>query len=110
MGISCEKDRAAIMLAVENYLAEVKLNESTQSPVTPSAPLEEASTSSQDYNFIQSINMTECVICLDSQVSKISCIYIYDKLYTFSLCILKLSLNRTTIMVSDLKYKRTGHL
>ncbi|XP_032688755.1 E3 ubiquitin-protein ligase LRSAM1-like isoform X2 [Odontomachus brunneus] len=67
MGISCEKDCAAIMLAVENYLAEVKLNESAPSPIMPSAPLEEASTSSQDYNFIQSINMTECVICLDSQ-------------------------------------------
>lgn len=74
MGISCEKDCAAIMLAVENYLAEVKLNESARSPVMPSAPLEEASTSrvySQDYNFVQSINMTECVICLDLQVSKI---------------------------------------
>ncbi|XP_011144525.1 E3 ubiquitin-protein ligase LRSAM1 isoform X2 [Harpegnathos saltator] len=67
IGISCEKDRAAIMLAVENYLAEVKLNESTRSPLTPSAPPEEASTSSQDCNFIQNINMTECVICLDSQ-------------------------------------------
>lgn len=80
MGVSCEKDRDAIMLAIENYLAEVKLNESTQSPVTSSAPLEEASTSSQDCNFVQNINMTECVICMDSQVSKILYIYIYYKL------------------------------
>lgn len=67
IGINCERDRAAIMLAVENYLAEVKLNESSRSPIIPSAPLEEASTSSQNCNFVQNINMTECVICLDSQ-------------------------------------------
>lgn len=66
IGISCDKDRAAIMLAVENYLAEIKLNES-RSPIMPSAPLEEASTSNQDYN-VQNINMMECVICLDLQV------------------------------------------
>ncbi|XP_072756861.1 E3 ubiquitin-protein ligase LRSAM1 isoform X2 [Anoplolepis gracilipes] len=66
IGISCDTDRAAIMLAVENYLAEIKLNEST-SPIMPSAPLEEASTSNQDYNFVQNVNMMECVICLDSQ-------------------------------------------
>lgn len=65
IGISCDKDRAAIMLAVENYLAEIKLNES-RSPIMPSAPLEEASTSNQDYN-VQNINMMECVICLDLQ-------------------------------------------
>lgn len=55
------------MLAVENYLAEIKLSEST-SAAMPSAPLEEASTSSQEGNFTPNINMTECVICLDSQV------------------------------------------
>ncbi|XP_029166141.1 E3 ubiquitin-protein ligase LRSAM1-like isoform X2 [Nylanderia fulva] len=66
IGISCERDRAAIMLAVENYLAEVKLNE-TRSPIMPSAPLEEASTSNQDCNFVENINMMECVICLDLQ-------------------------------------------
>ncbi|CAL1677661.1 unnamed protein product [Lasius platythorax] len=65
IGISCDRDRAAIMLAVENYLAEMKLNES-RSPIMPSAPLEEASTSNQD-NFVQNINMMECVICLDLQ-------------------------------------------
>ncbi|XP_012217487.1 E3 ubiquitin-protein ligase LRSAM1-like isoform X3 [Linepithema humile] len=66
IGINCEKDRAAIMLAVENYLAEVKLNES-RSLAMPSAPLEEASTSNQDCNLVQNINMIECVICLDLQ-------------------------------------------
>jgi len=67
IGINCDKDRAAIMLAIENYLMELKLNES-KSFATPSAPLEEASTS-QDYNVVQDINMTECVICFDLQVN-----------------------------------------
>lgn len=66
IGISCESDRAAIMLAVENYLAEVKINDS-RLPVTASAPLEQASTSNQDYNSVQNVNMIECVICLDLQ-------------------------------------------
>ncbi|XP_012530931.1 E3 ubiquitin-protein ligase LRSAM1 isoform X2 [Monomorium pharaonis] len=66
IGINCENDRAAILLAVENYLGEVKLNES-RSPVTASAPLEEASTSDQDLNSIQNVSMIECVICLDLQ-------------------------------------------
>ncbi|XP_076248356.1 E3 ubiquitin-protein ligase LRSAM1 isoform X2 [Calliopsis andreniformis] len=68
IGIHCENDRAAIRLAVENYLAEVKLNE-TRTPVTPSAPLEEACTSVNypEYNTTQSINTAECVICLDLQ-------------------------------------------
>lgn len=66
IGINCDTDRAAIMLAVENYLAEMKLNEST-SPTIPSAPPEEASSSNQDCNFTQNINMMECVICLDLQ-------------------------------------------
>ncbi|XP_071577412.1 E3 ubiquitin-protein ligase LRSAM1 isoform X1 [Temnothorax nylanderi] len=66
IGISCESDRAAIMLAVENYLAEVKMNDA-RSPITASAPLEEASTSDQDYNSIQNVNVIECVICLDLQ-------------------------------------------
>ncbi|XP_053971867.1 E3 ubiquitin-protein ligase LRSAM1-like isoform X2 [Hylaeus volcanicus] len=68
MGIHCQSDRAAIKLAVENYLAEVKLNE-FRPPITPSAPPEEASTSSdyQECNAIQSINTAECVICLDLQ-------------------------------------------
>ncbi|XP_043784405.1 E3 ubiquitin-protein ligase LRSAM1-like isoform X2 [Apis laboriosa] len=65
IGIHSENDRIAIRLAVENYLAELKLNES----ITPSAPPEEACTSSnyQEYNTIQSINTAECVICLDLQ-------------------------------------------
>lgn len=67
IGISCESDRAAIMLAVENYLAEVKMNDS-RSLVTASAPFEERpSTSDQDYNSIQNVNLIECVICLDLQ-------------------------------------------
>jgi len=68
IGISCENDRAAIMMAVENYLAEVKMHDS-RSPVTASAPFEEASTSDQDYSSTQNVNMVECVICLDLQVS-----------------------------------------
>ncbi|XP_003704646.1 E3 ubiquitin-protein ligase LRSAM1 isoform X2 [Megachile rotundata] len=75
IGIHCENDRAAIRLAVENYLAEVKLNESrtpsapVELPVTPCAPLEEACTSSnyEESNPIQSITTAECVICLDLQ-------------------------------------------
>ena len=68
IGIHCEADRAAIRLAVENYLAEIKLNEH-RTPVTPSAPPEEACTSSnyEESNPIQSINTAECVICLDLQ-------------------------------------------
>ena len=79
IGINCENDRAAILLAVENYLGEVKLNES-RSPVTASAPLEEASTSDQDLNSIQNVSMIECVICLDLQVN---ILYIY-KWFTMS--------------------------
>ncbi|KYQ50187.1 E3 ubiquitin-protein ligase LRSAM1 [Trachymyrmex zeteki] len=66
IGINCESDRVAIMLAVENYLSEVKLSDS-RSPVTASAPLEEASTSDQDYNSVQNVNIIECVICFDLQ-------------------------------------------
>ncbi|XP_020299049.1 E3 ubiquitin-protein ligase LRSAM1-like isoform X2 [Pseudomyrmex gracilis] len=66
IGINCEKDRAAIKLAVENYLAEVKMSEA-RSPIMPSAPPDEASTSNQDFSCIQSIDMIECVICLDLQ-------------------------------------------
>ncbi|KAL0132518.1 hypothetical protein PUN28_000335 [Cardiocondyla obscurior] len=66
IGINCENDRAAIMLAVENYLAEIKMSD-FRSPITASAPFEEASTSDQDYNSIQNVNMIECVICLDLQ-------------------------------------------
>lgn len=68
IGISCESDRAAIMMAAENYLAEVKIND-PKSPVTASAPFEEPSTSDQDYSSNQNVNMVECVICLDLQVS-----------------------------------------
>jgi len=70
------------MLAVENYLAEMKLNES-RSLVTPSAPLDEASTSNQD--FVQNINMIECVVCLDLQVSIFSLIYLSLNIF-FTLC------------------------
>ncbi|RLU25270.1 hypothetical protein DMN91_003363 [Ooceraea biroi] len=72
IGINCDKDRAAIMLAVENYVMELKLNESRipsappEESTIPSAPPEEASTS-QDYNLVQNIDMTECVICFDLQ-------------------------------------------
>ncbi|CAK9828858.1 E3 ubiquitin-protein ligase LRSAM1 [Anthophora retusa] len=68
IGIHSESDRTAIKLAVENYLAELKLNES-RIPITPSAPPEEACTSSnyEEYNTTQSINTAECVICLDLQ-------------------------------------------
>ncbi|XP_033195193.1 E3 ubiquitin-protein ligase LRSAM1 isoform X1 [Bombus vancouverensis nearcticus] len=68
IGIHCENDRTAIKLAVENYLAELKLNE-FRTPIIPSAPSEEACTSSnyQEYNDTQSINTAECVICLDLQ-------------------------------------------
>ncbi|XP_043257125.1 E3 ubiquitin-protein ligase LRSAM1-like isoform X1 [Colletes gigas] len=68
IGIHCQRDRAAIKLAVENYLAEAKLNE-YRTPVTPSAPPEEACTSSnyQECNTTQSIDTAECVICLDLQ-------------------------------------------
>ncbi|XP_018045412.1 PREDICTED: E3 ubiquitin-protein ligase LRSAM1-like isoform X3 [Atta colombica] len=65
IGINSENDRAAIMLAVENYLSEVKLSDS-RSSVTASAPLEEASTSDQD-DSIQNVNIIECVICFDLQ-------------------------------------------
>ncbi|XP_033340246.1 E3 ubiquitin-protein ligase LRSAM1 isoform X2 [Megalopta genalis] len=68
IGIHCENDRTAIRQAVENYMAEVKLHE-CGTPVTPSAPLDEACTSSdyQEHNTMQTINTAECVICLDLQ-------------------------------------------
>ncbi|XP_043286149.1 E3 ubiquitin-protein ligase LRSAM1-like isoform X2 [Venturia canescens] len=78
IGIHCEKDRAAIKLAVENYLAEKKLGESPidpsapidllGSPVYPSAPSDEPCTSSKTHEptTIPSISTTECVVCLDS--------------------------------------------
>lgn len=107
IGISCESDRAAIMMAVENYLAEVKMHDS-RSPVTASAPFEEASTSDQDYSSIQNVNMVECVICLDLQVSMrfmILCmrafmhthVHICKKSYTYTLYFILSNL--------DIKYK-----
>ncbi|XP_078042569.1 E3 ubiquitin-protein ligase LRSAM1 isoform X3 [Augochlora pura] len=68
IGIHCEDDRTAIRHAVENYMAEIKLHE-FKTPVTPSAPPDEACTSSdyQEHNAMQTINTAECVICLDLQ-------------------------------------------
>lgn len=68
IGIRNESDRAAIRLAVENYLAELKLAED-RTPVTPSAPPEDACTTStnEEYNVSQSLNTAECVVCLDLQ-------------------------------------------
>ncbi|XP_076651818.1 E3 ubiquitin-protein ligase LRSAM1 isoform X1 [Halictus rubicundus] len=68
IGIHCENDRIAIRLAVENYMAEVKIHE-FGTPATPSAPPDEACTSSdsQEHNTMQCINTAECVICFDQQ-------------------------------------------
>lgn len=69
MGIKGASDRAAIMMAVENYLAERKLNANQYYP--PSAPLEEepsTSSSEQDYTF-EPTAPTECIVCMDSDVS-----------------------------------------
>jgi len=67
IGIKCERDRAAIRLAAENYLAEKKMN-SCETFENPSAPTEEPCTSSKIHEptTIQSITTTECVVCLDS--------------------------------------------
>ncbi|XP_015586050.1 E3 ubiquitin-protein ligase LRSAM1 isoform X2 [Cephus cinctus] len=72
IGIHNESDRAAIMLAVQNYLTEKKLcniQEASTVPAVPSAPLKEPSTSSNQQNSeeTQGINVAECVVCLDLQ-------------------------------------------
>ncbi|XP_043490704.1 E3 ubiquitin-protein ligase LRSAM1-like isoform X3 [Polistes fuscatus] len=68
IGITNERDCAAIKMAVENYLAEMKINEDN-SPTLPSAPPEEASTSynQPEIDIAKSINTAECVVCLDLQ-------------------------------------------
>ncbi|XP_047347975.1 E3 ubiquitin-protein ligase LRSAM1-like isoform X7 [Vespa velutina] len=68
IGITNERDRAAIKMAAENYLAEIKTNEDNSS-ILPSAPPEEASTSynQPELDIGKSINTAECVVCLDLQ-------------------------------------------
>lgn len=68
IGITNERDRTAIKMAAENYLAEIKTNEDN-SPILPSAPPEEASTSynQPELDIVKSINTAECVVCLDLQ-------------------------------------------
>ncbi|XP_058799573.1 E3 ubiquitin-protein ligase LRSAM1-like isoform X2 [Phymastichus coffea] len=66
IGVKGASDRAAIMMAVENYLAERKLNAYQYCP--PSAPLaEEPSTSSseQEYTAFEPSAPTECIVCMD---------------------------------------------
>ncbi|XP_063987269.1 E3 ubiquitin-protein ligase LRSAM1-like isoform X2 [Diachasmimorpha longicaudata] len=67
IGIHEENDRRAVILAAENYLAEMKMNEVESS--VPLAPLDEPSTSSTNTlaKTTSSIDTTECVICMDSQ-------------------------------------------
>ncbi|XP_008211029.1 E3 ubiquitin-protein ligase LRSAM1 isoform X1 [Nasonia vitripennis] len=65
IGIKNESDRAAIMVAVENYLADKKLN--SYEYCSPSAPPEEepcTSSSEPEYIFHPSAP-TECVVCMD---------------------------------------------
>ncbi|XP_015435186.1 PREDICTED: E3 ubiquitin-protein ligase LRSAM1-like [Dufourea novaeangliae] len=92
IGIHCESDRNAIRLAVENHVEEVKLQE-VRTPVTPSAPPDEACTSSnyQEHNTARSINTAECVICLDLQVSIIFILFgnAYNKIrHCVILCVI----------------------
>ncbi|XP_046735062.1 E3 ubiquitin-protein ligase LRSAM1-like isoform X2 [Diprion similis] len=71
VGIKSANDRAAIILATENYLAEKKMNASEHlheiPSAVPSAPEDEVGTSSNvvKNEDSQGINTTECVICLD---------------------------------------------
>ncbi|CAG5082338.1 Similar to Lrsam1: E3 ubiquitin-protein ligase LRSAM1 (Mus musculus) [Cotesia congregata] len=67
IGINNADDRQAIILAVENYNAEKKL--SSEETQLPTAPIDEpcsSSTNSQDRD-ISRVDMTECVVCFDSQ-------------------------------------------
>lgn len=71
IGIHNENDRCSIILAVENYLVEKKMT--INEIETPSASTDEPSTSStnnQDNKIILSNDAIECVVCLDSEVSK----------------------------------------
>ncbi|XP_033224137.1 E3 ubiquitin-protein ligase LRSAM1-like isoform X2 [Belonocnema kinseyi] len=84
IGIHSKSDRNAIKQAVENYLAEKKLN--SEEPIimpsaplkfSPTAPLDDCPTAPQEEkpctstsnqeNSVQRINLTECVVCLDAQ-------------------------------------------
>ncbi|XP_012287383.1 E3 ubiquitin-protein ligase LRSAM1 isoform X2 [Orussus abietinus] len=82
IGINSESDRAAIIMAVENYLMEKKLvsEEATTSTLpsapprepstfleTPSAPPAEPSTSYKADEGETNINAAECVVCMDVQ-------------------------------------------
>lgn len=69
MGVKSESDRAAIMIAVENYLAEKKLT--SYEYQAPSAPPEEepcTSSSEPEYTFQPSAPI-ECIVCMDLDVS-----------------------------------------
>ncbi|XP_057333310.1 E3 ubiquitin-protein ligase LRSAM1-like isoform X1 [Microplitis mediator] len=66
IGVNNADDRQAIILAVENYNAEKKLSaEGTALPAPIDQPCS-SSTNSQDRD-ISRVDMTECVVCLDSQ-------------------------------------------
>lgn len=75
MGIKSESDRTAIMFAVESYLAEKKLN-STEKPTPSAPPLEEepCTSSSDQFKFIPSAP-TECIVCMDLDVSFVNLIW-----------------------------------
>ncbi|KAJ8668533.1 hypothetical protein QAD02_010196 [Eretmocerus hayati] len=64
MGIKSEIDRKAIIIAIENFVAEQKLN--NHDHCVPSAPPEEPSTSSSEPSekFAPSAP-TECIVCMD---------------------------------------------
>ncbi|XP_034946765.1 E3 ubiquitin-protein ligase LRSAM1-like isoform X2 [Chelonus insularis] len=65
LGIHNKDDRNAILLAIENYLAERKIVEPS-APELDEALTEEPSTSNANYSN-KNVNATECVICLDCQ-------------------------------------------
>lgn len=73
MGIKSEGDRVAIMLAVESYSAEKKLS-SLESHAPSAPPLEEepcTSSCDSQFKFLPSAP-TECIVCMDLDVSFIN--------------------------------------
>jgi hypothetical protein len=68
MGIKDESDRAAIMLAMKNYLSEKKIN--SYKYCSPSAPLEDepcTSFAELEHTFKPSAPV-ECVVCMEIDV------------------------------------------
>lgn len=68
IGIKNENDRCAVILAANNYLAEIKMLDS--SPTQINEPSTSDTNNQDNKSSMSSISSTECIVCFDSEVSK----------------------------------------